>query len=582
MKFLLDIDSQIPLRDGTLLSATIWRPVDGTPAPVIVIRTPYGKGDSKLTYSTDPNLYAFLDAGYAVVLQETRGVFRSGGEFAPYSGDAADGADTVRWLLAQPWCDGNIGSWGQSYMGMVQWALASTGVEGLRAIVPAQSSADFYRAHWYSPGGAMSLDTSLSWCALIVFNKLQRDLAHGDSTVIPDLMEVGGILTNVSALSETLPIAHHPVLVKHAPWLADVLAHPGRDDYWREQSPLEDFEQVTVPALNIAGWYDTFVTETLRAYNEMRKRGGTVEAREGQRLIVGPWGHAPEFVTGDFPDRRFGPLSGMLAANLGAAQLRFLNRWVKGDESALDDVAPVRIFVMGINQWRDETEWPLPDTRYVDYYLSATSASNSASGGGTLSTTVPDTDGQDVYLYNPLRPVPTVGGNILALGQGEYAGPSDQAEVELREDVLCFTTPMLEHAVEVTGHVSLTLNVSSSALDTDFTGKLVDVQADGRAIILCEGIQRMRYRESLGEPLPLEPHTVYEVTFDLAATSNVFLPGHRIRLEVSSSNFPRYDRNTNTGGNIATDGEADTKIALNTVHHGPAHLSRLTLPLIER
>jgi uncharacterized protein len=272
----------------------------------------------------------------------------------------------------------------------------------------------------------------------------------------------------------------------------------------------------------------------------------------------------------------------MPAADLTNAQLRFLDRWVKGEKDGLDDTAPVRIFVMGVDQWRDERQWPLPDTVYTDYFLSSTSAANSATGGGTLNTDAPRGEEHDVYLYNPLRSVPTIGGNVLALGQGEYAGPCDQSDVEMREDVLCYSTDTLEHSVEATGHISLTLHVSCTAVDTDFTGKLVDVHPDGRAIVLSDGILRMRYRDSLAAPVLMKPGQVHEVVLELAATSNVFLPGHRIRLEVSSSNFPRYDRNSNTGGVIADDGEAAMETALYTVFHGPRHPSRLTLPLIRR
>lgn len=582
MAYIFDTDARIPMRDGTVLSANIWRPADGGPSPAIVIRTPYGKGNSKLAYSTDPNLYAFLTAGYAVVQQETRGAFVSDGEFYPYANDAADGADTIRWIAEQAWCDGNVGSWGQSYMGMVQWAAASTGVPELKAISVAQASADFYRAHWYSPGGALSLDSVLNWVSLIVFNTLRRRAAAGDTEAAADLSEVAGLISGASALTPKLPISSHTVLLKHAPWLQDVLDHPSRDDYWTSYSPLERFAQITAPALSIAGWYDTFLTETLRAYNEMRTRGATAEAREGQRLIIGPWGHAPEYTTGDFPDRRFGPGAGMAATDLTTPQLRFLNRWVKGQADALDHSAPVRIFVMGIDQWRDEQEWPLIDTDYTDFFLSSTSAANSAAGGGTLSTGTPRVEQCDTYLYNPMRPVPTIGGNILALGQGEHAGPSDQAEVERREDVLCYTTEVLDQPLEVTGHVTLVLHVASSAVDTDFTAKLVDVHPDGRAILLSDGILRMRYRESLATPRLMNADEIYEVSLDLAATSNVFLPGHRIRLEVSSSNFPRYDRNSNTGGVIADDGEAEMRPAVNTVFHGQRHPSRVILPLIRR
>ena len=244
----------------------------------------------------------------------------------------------------------------------------------------------------------------------------------------------------------------------------------------------------------------------------------------------------------------------------------------------MDGSAPVRLFVMGIDQWRDEQSWPLHDTRFIDYHLDGVGAANTAGGSGLLMTEPAARDETDRYLYDPRRPVPTVGGNTLA----PFSGPADQSAVEAREDVLCFSSAVLDRPLEVTGPISLKLFVSSSAVDTDFTAKLVDVFPDGRAMALSEGILRMRYRESLAEPELMSPGEVYEITIDGGVTSNVFLPGHRLRLEVSSSNFPRYDRNSNTGGDISREREADMVVAINSVHRGPKYPSRLILPIIER
>jgi putative CocE/NonD family hydrolase len=260
------------------------------------------------------------------------------------------------------------------------------------------------------------------------------------------------------------------------------------------------------------------------------------------------------------------------------ALLRFFDRHLRGN-AAGDSGASVRIFVMGIDQWRDEHDWPLPDTTYVDYFLESGGRANTLEGDGVLSTQTPTSDAADTIVYDPTDPVPTVGGRILSpVG----AGPVDQTPVERRRDVLCFTTPVFEDPVEVTGPVTLVLHVTSTAVDTDFTGKLVDVFPDGRALYLTDGILRARYRSSLREPELLEPGRIYELTLDLGATSNVFLPGHALRLEVSSSNFPRYGRNTNTGGVIAEDRPEDLVVATNRVLHGPSHPSRLVLPIIHR
>lgn len=304
------------------------------------------------------------------------------------------------------------------------------------------------------------------------------------------------------------------------------------------------------------------------------------DSRDGQRLIIGPWDHLNS--TGIYPDRKFGLMADALYTDLTGAHLRFFDRWLRGRADAQADSAPVRIFVMGIDQWRDEQDWPLPDTSYVDYYLDSSGRANTADGDGELRPEPPGQVRADVYLYDPRRPAPTLGGRVMSPSTANAAGPVDQRPAESRNDVLCYSTPVLERPVEVTGHVSLTLFVSSSARDTDFTGKLVDVFPDGRAIFLTDGILRARYRNSLAEPEPLNPDQVCEVTIDLSVTSNVFLPGHRIRLEVSSSNFPRFDRNTNTGGAITDDGEEEVQVAVNRILHGPGRPSRLVLPVIDR
>lgn len=577
MSFAVDVDVPVPMRDGIALATNVWRPRGPGPFPVLLVRTPYGKDDAGMYGNPKlPDVFAFVAAGYAVVAQDVRGTSRSPGTFVPNAHEGCDGVDTLAWLAGQSWCDGTVGMWGGSYMGFTQWQAAVRDAPALRAIAPVMSSADLYGAPWYSPGGALSQDAVLTWGTLSALRNLRRD--DGDPA---DAQVLLAGMSDPRLLHDPLPVADRGALTRCLPWVGEVLDHPERDAFWQDVAAIDRCAGITVPALQVGGWYDVFIGETVRSYTMMRRHGGSAAARDGQRLLIGPWAHADGTDLGTFPDRSFGLDGSIKATDVTGAHLRFFDRWVRGRDIP-DDDPRVRIFVMGIDRWRDEVDWPLPDTRHTDFFLAGGGRANTAAGDGVLTREAAPVEAVDTFLYDPRRPVPTLGGRVLAAAPGACPGPADQAAVETREDVLCFTTAVLDRPVEVTGHVTLVLHVSSSAPDTDFTGKLVDVHPDGRAILLCEGIQRARYRESLTEPTPLTPGTVHELTIDLGVTSNVFLPGHRVRLEVSSSNFPRYDRNTNTGATIATDTEDDLAVAVNRVHHGPAHPSRLVLPLIER
>lgn len=587
MTFVVEVDVPVPMRDGVTLATNVWRPQGPGPFPALLVRTPYGKDDAG-TFGNPklPDVFALVAAGYAVVAQDVRGTSRSPGVFVPGVHEGDDGVDTLAWLADQPWCDGAVGMWGGSYMGFAQWEAAARTPAALRAIAPVMTSADQYGAPWYSGGGALSQDAVLTWATLAALRNLRRDLAAGQGDPADAELLLAG-LADPRLLHEPFPIAEQGAASRYLPWVSDVLAHPERDAFWQRTAAIDHAARITTPALHVGGWYDVFAGETLRSYTTMRRHGGSAAARDGQRLVMGPWSHADGTDLGTYPDRSFGPAGSIKAAGVTEAHLRFFDRWVRGREEGTasdprDEAHRVRIFVMGIDEWRDEVDWPLPGTRYTDYFLGGGGRANTRTGDGTLTRAVSGTEATDTYLYDPRRPVPTVGGAVLAAVPGTYPGPADQAEVETRDDVLCYTGAPLDRPVEVTGHVTLVLHVSSSATDTDFTGKLVDVHPDGRAILLCEGVRRARYRASLTEPALLTPGDVYALTIDLGATSNVFLPGHRIRLEVSSSNFPRYDRNTNTGGVIASDGEDDVVVAVNRVHHGPSRLSRLVLPVVDR
>lgn len=576
MSFIYERDVPMTTRDGVTLRANVWRPAEGT-APTLLVRNPYNRELAPFAggpANPIPPFLAFVNAGYAVVMQDVRGTHGSGGEFEPKVDEIADGEDTVAWLAEQPWFDGTVGAYGASYMGMTQLALALGENPSLTAIAPTVTSANWYAGLWYSQGGALCLSLVTYWNALMFASAEQRSLAQGQSTDPTKMMELFGAALNPLSLNDATPVASRPVLGEGR-WLDDWLAHPDFDEYWQGQDWSVRLGEVTVPVLETGGWYDLKVHEQVADFVRLRTGGGSEAAREQSRLVIGPWDHAN--LTGQYPDRYFGPLA---AADLSVHHVPFFDEVMKKQAPA-GPSARVQLFVMGIDQWRDETDWPLPDTRYTDYFLTGGGSANTSSGDGVLSTEASPTEGSDGFRYDPADPLPTAGGALLPSLPG-LVGPVDQRVVDGRADVLCYTGPVLTEPVEVTGFVELKVFVSASTVDTDITAKLVDVFPDGKAINLCDGILRLRYRNSLSEPEMMIPAEVHEVTVKMSVTSNVFLPGHRIRLDVSGSNFPHYDRNSNTGGVISSEALKDMVAVDTTVHHGGARPSRLVLPVIDR
>lgn len=569
----------VPMRDGVTLATDVYRPASGGPFPTLVARLPYNKDLLSVLVLLMPDPIRLAEAGYAVVVQDCRGCYRSGGELAPFFQEGPDGVDTLRWAAAQPWSNGAVGMLGGSYLGAAQWLAAAERPVAVHALAPFITS-DQFHTPWTYQGGALQLGFTLFWAlGYFALPELNRRLDRRAAT----LAEVGAAvkaLGRIDELYRRMPLVAAPELAA-APFYRDWLLHPDPgDEYWRAVTPATLYERITAPALNIGGWYDIFLAGTLASYRGMRDRGGNEEARR-PALIVGPWSHGVWH--GAFPERDFGPLAGVDAADIAGAQIRWFDYWLKGEENGLEGDRPVKIFVMGADRWCEEDDWPLPDTQYRRLYLRGGGSANTLHGDGALSWEPPGDEPPDRYAYDPRDPVPTCGGATLMPGAlaAVNGGPRDQRAVEARPDVLVYTTPPLERPVEVTGPVRLTLFVASSARDTDFTGKLLDVFPGGRALLLADGILRARYRDAATARL-LEPGAVYELSIDLVATANLFKAGHRIRLEVSSSNFPRFDRNTNTGGTIATESEAACIVAVNRVFHDHSRPSHLVLPIVER
>jgi putative CocE/NonD family hydrolase len=566
----------VRMRDGVGLATDVYRPPGDDAAPALVFRSPYGRDTSVQS----PDLAAYMRAGYAVVVQDTRGRFGSDGTFNPFVDEPNDGEDTIAWVAGQDWCTGEVGMAGASYYGATQWMAAARRPGGLRAIAPQITSASYYEG-WSYQGGAFQLGFLLCWTlGNLALPDVARLMGRGEAGP-EDLATLVGAIDGIDDLYRRTPLSGLPLLEERAPYYLEWLAHPSDDEFWRRTAPRERYEEVSVPSFNIGGWYDCFLGGTLANYRGMKEHGGSGAARR-PRLVVGPWAHG--LMWGEFPDTRFGVSANSMFFNITNQQIQFFDQHLRGRESQLDESHPVTLFIMGANAWRAEEDWPLPDTQFTRYYLHSNGRAGGEENDGQLSQEPPDDEPADVYLYDPRDPVATLGGQTFLPGFliGANSGPRDQRPVESRRDVLCFTTAPLQEELEVTGPVTLTLFASSSAVDTDFTGKLVDVHPSGRAVILTEGILRARYRNSMATPELMTPGETYELAIDLWATANVFKAGHRIRLEVSSSNFPRFDRNSNTGGTIAEERESDFVVAVNRVFHDRARPSYVTLPVIDR
>lgn len=565
------------MRDGTTLYADVYRPDGPGPFPTILQRTPYDKTAALASQMLDPMKAA--KAGFALIIQDTRGRFTSGGEFNCFIDDINDGYDTVEWAAAQPWSSGRVGMIGASYVGATQWLCAITRPPHLVAIAPNVTASNYHNG-WTYQGGAFELGFNASWTLLQL--TLANFKTHSGVRSIPQARQAE-LVKSVDGMTDAflhLPLKDMPQLSGGlADYYFDWLAHPSFDDYWKKLCIEDQHSNVTTPALNIGGWYDIFLGGTIRNYLGMRQNAATEEARNGQKLIIGPWQHSSRG-TSMAGSHYFGVAADSMALGLDEIHLRWFNQWLKGEDTGMLDEPPVRIFVMGDDVWRDENEWPLARAQTTSYYLHSGGNANTLHGDGSLSPEAPSDEAPDVFLYNPANPVPTRGGQLCCNPYFASSGAFDQNEIEARSDVLVYSTPVLERDVEVTGPITVTLWAATSATDTDFTAKLVDVCEDGCARNLTDGIIRARYRESMSDPSLVEPGRAYCYTIDLWATSNVFKAGHKIRLEVSSSNFPRFDRNTNTGGVIAED--TDLKPAVQTILHDAAHPSHVSLPIVPR
>jgi len=553
-------------RDGVTLRADIYRPAGEGTFPVLLQRTPYNK-DNAAEFGRKA-----VARGFMVVVQDVRGRFTSDGEWYTFKHESEDGYDTIEWAAALPHSNGKVGMFGGSYVGATQMLAAISHPPHLAGICPVVTASN-YHENWTYQGGAFEQWFDESWTSGLALDTLNRLFKDGDNALLGDKVLP---LTKYPVSNAKLAADPAALTRQVASYFVDWANHPTYDSYWKQWSIEENFQNIQVPALTVAAWYDLFQGGSLRNYLGIKQHGGSEAARNGQKLLIIVGGHAGSGRTIGTVD--FGDAAAEYIEN--DTTLDWYDYLFLGKQNQFASADPVRIFVMGENKWRDEPAWPLERAKETRYFLHAAGTANGSAGDGSLSTVAPASETADKFVYDPANPVPTVGGPLCCDGVHLPAGPRDQKDVETRPDVLVYSTPPLEADLEVTGPVTLDLYAKSSAVDTDFTGKLVDVWPNGYVQNLTEGILRAKYRESTSVAKPLVPGAAVHLTIDLWSTSNVFLKGHRIRLEVSSSNFPRFDRNLNTGKGA---GESAIFVkATNAVLHDAAHPSAVVLPVVAR
>lgn len=566
VRIVVEHDVKIPVRDGVLLSADLYRPDTAGEVPVLIRRTPYGKAGSPGGASVDG--LRLVRSGYALLVQDVRGRFVSGGTFEPYWNEARDGADTVAWAVRQPWCDGSAGLFGRSYEGMAALLAAAERPPGLRAVAPHVAGSGFDEG-WTRQGGALQLGFLLYWV-------LYDLLLDGAGLSGPELAEVAGAVNRIDELYRD-PDAAADLLDRLAPYYREWLVHPTGHPYWKRAAPRDAYAEIDIPVFNLTGWYDIFLAGALENYRGIREQG--VETR----LVVGPWSHC--VTGGTFPQRRYGLAADEQRLDVTGLHLDHFDRHLRGRPAAGPAPERVRLFLTGADEWRSFPDWPVPGTEAYVLHLG---------GRRLVAGPAPEAPGSDVIRHDPADPVPTAGGATALPGQftGGDCGPLDQREVERRDDVLCFTGAPLTAPLTVVGDTVLTVYVTPDAAGADVTGKLVDVWPDGRAELLCDGIQRLAPQpvapvpgaapdpgpkaDAGPDPVPdagpdqgaggaPAPGRPTEVTVRLGAIGHVFRTGHRVRLEVAAGNTPRFDVHPRV-------------VARHTVHHGGAHPSHLLLP----
>lgn len=548
----VDSNARVPMRDGVALAADVYRPDAPGKFPVILTRTPYNKAG--VGRGAVEKYRKSVSAGYVCVAMDVRGRGDSDGTFAPFRQEGPDGFDSVEWCGTQPWSSGKVGMTGGSYDGYTCWAAAVQRPPHLTTIVPLVPCPDPF-----------------------------VDGIQGGPTGLPGPIIMGWYRFVSGRLNQPTPWVDWPAIFKHlplstmdeacgqtsAPWDA-MIDHAQLSEWWEPARYQNKLDKVTVPVLHISGWYDDEQVSTTINFTRMTGKGIPEAVRKNQRLLMGAWPHAINSGT-RIGEIEFGPTARI---DLDGLIGRWFDHWLKGEASGVMAQAPVRIFVMGENTWRDEASWPIERTMWTPYYLHSGGKANTLDGDGQLSTTAPSSEAPDTYTYNPADPVPFITDPSFS----QVGGPDDYREIEKRQDVLVYSTPLLTAPVEVCGPITAKIWAISDAKDTDFNVRIIHVRPDGFAQRLTDGVVRARFRNGMDKPELIEPGKAYQYEIDCWSTCQTFLPGTRIRIELSSSSFPQWDRNPNTGGPLGKE-ERFVK-ASQTILHDRDHPSHVVLPIV--
>ena len=556
----------VPMRDGVRLATDVYLPEGGGRFPVILIRTPYNKNNE----AEVADAIFFASRGYAVAIQDCRGRFDSEGEWTPFVNEAHDGYDAQTWCGTESWSTGKVGTSGGSYVALTQWMPAPLRNPHLAAMAPQVGFSNLYH-NWVYTGGAFQLAFNLRWGPVQMRSRTNQ-VRH--LWLPPE--------QHLSAFFDHLPLIEGDENAGGA-WAPykEWIRHPDYGPYWESPGNLErHYPEIDVPVYGFGGWYDVFLQGTLNNFMGVRAQGRSERARRGQKVLIGPWIHClgERGTRSRSGDVDFGAEA---LVDLRGEELRWFDHWLKGIDNGILDEPPVRVFVMGANRWRRASEWPIPGTRYVAWHLHGAGNANTSQGDGRLEPAAPAAEPPDRFVYDPHDPVPTLGGSTCCSEETTPVpmGPRDQRAVAWRRDVLVYDSEALERDLEVTGPISVVLYAASTAPDTDFTAKLVDVFPSGYAMNVAQGILRARYRDSWCEPAPMRPGEIYRLEIDCWSSSNCFRRGHRIRVEISSSNYPQFDRNPNTGHPFGLD--AELRPATQSVYHDDAHPSHVLLPVVD-